>query len=62
MQALRNSTILVRRNLILIVVLAILMAVSLTVGTLAFMLTFVFGAALIAFAGNHTVIESLKVS
>ena len=59
-QALRNSTVYLRRNLVLVLVLALLLAASLTVGTLAFMLTFVFGAALIAFAGNHAVLEVLE--
>jgi len=61
-QALRNSTILVRKNLLLVIVLAFLLAISLALGTLAFMLTFVFGSALIAFAGNHAVLETLKAS
>jgi len=61
-QALRNSTIFVRRNFILVVVLAFLLAISLALGTLAFMLTFVFGAALISFTGNHAVLDALKAS
>jgi len=59
-QALRNSTVFMRRNLILVIVLAFLLAMSLVLGTLAFMLTFVFGAALIAFTGNHAVLETLE--
>ena len=59
-QALRNSTVFVRKNLILVLVLAVLLSISLAAGTLAFMLTFVFGAALIAFAGNHAVLETLQ--
>lgn len=61
-QALRNSTIFVRRNFILVVVLAFLLAISLALGTLAFMLTFVFGAALISFTGNHAVLDALQAS
>ena len=61
-QALKNSTVYVRRNLILVFVLALLLAVSLAIGILAFMLTFVFGAALIAFAGNHAILEDLEIS
>jgi len=58
-QALRNAAVFIGRNLILVFVLAVLLAISLTAGTLAFMLTFVFGGALIAFAGNHAVLEHL---
>ena len=59
-QALKNSTIFVRRNLVLVIVLALLLVTSLMIGILAFMLTFVFGAALISFAGNHAVLEALE--
>lgn len=59
LQALRNATVFIRRNLILVLALALLLVVSLTAGTLAFMLTFVFGGALIAFASNHAVLEHL---
>ncbi len=59
-QALKNATLFVRRNLILVLVLSVLLAISLTVGTLAFMLTLVFGAALISFTGNHAVREALE--
>jgi hypothetical protein len=58
-QALRNAAIFIGRNLILVFVLALLLALSLTAGTLVFMLTFVFGGALIAFASNHAVLEHL---
>lgn len=58
-QALRNAAVFIGRNLILVFVLALLLALSLTAGTLAFMLTFVFGGALIAFAGNHAVLDHL---
>jgi len=58
--ALRNAAVFIGRNLILVFVLALLLALSLTAGTLAFMLTFVFGGALIAFAGNHAVLEHLS--
>jgi hypothetical protein len=59
LQALRNSVVFIRNNLIFVLVLAFLLVLSLTLGTLAFMLTFVFGGALIAFAGNHAVLEHL---
>src|SRR6266511_5647979 len=58
-QALRNAAVFIGRNLILAFVLALLLAISLTAGTLAFMLTFVFGGAFLAFAGNHAVLEHL---
>jgi hypothetical protein len=61
-QALRNSALLLRRNWLLVIVLALLLALTLAAGILAFMLTFVFGAALLAFAGNHLVLEALKAS
>jgi hypothetical protein len=59
-QALKNATLFLRRNLILVLVLSVLLAISLAVGTLAFMLTLVFGAALISFTGNHAVREALE--
>jgi hypothetical protein len=62
MSALRNSTVFMRKNVILVIVLTLLLAISLIIGTLAFMLTFVFGTALVAFAGNHAVLEALESS
>ena len=61
-QALRNAIVFVRRNPILVLVLSLLLLASLLLGILAFMLTFVFGAALIAFTGNHAVLQSLEAS
>jgi membrane-anchored glycerophosphoryl diester phosphodiesterase (GDPDase) len=61
-QALRNSTVFVTKNLFFVLVLAFLLAISLALGTLAFMLTFVFGTALISFTGNHAVLDALKTS
>ena len=58
-QALRNSVIFIRRNLIFVLMLALLLAFSLTLGVLTFMLTFVVGGALIAFASNHAVLDHL---
>lgn len=58
-QALRNSVVFIRRNLIFVVALALMLVFSLTLGILAFMLTFVVGGALIAFAGNHAVLDHL---
>jgi hypothetical protein len=58
-QALRNSLVFIRKNPIFVVVLALLLVLSLALGTLAFMLTFAFGGALIAFASNHAVVEHL---
>jgi len=58
-QALRNAVVFIGKNLILVLMLALLLALSLTAGTLAFMLTFVFGGAFLAFAGNHAVLEHL---
>jgi hypothetical protein len=57
--ALRNAAVFIGRNLILVLVLMFLLVLSLTAGMLAFMLTLVFGGALIAFASNHAVLEHL---
>jgi uncharacterized membrane protein YesL len=59
LQALRNAAVFIGRNLILVLVLMFLLVLSLTAGMLAFMLTLVFGGALIAFASNHAVLEHL---
>ena len=58
-QALRNAAVFIGRNVVFVLVLALLLALSLTAGMLAFMLTLVFGAAFLAFAGNHAVLEHL---
>ena len=58
-QALRNSTVFIRKNLILVFTLTLLLALSLMIGMLAFMLTFVFGGAFVAFASNHAILEDL---
>lgn len=58
-QALRNAAVFIGRNLVLVIVLTLLLVLSLAAGMLAFMLTFVFGGALIAFASNHAVLEHL---
>lgn len=58
-QALRNAVIFIRNNMVFVLALGLLLALSLTLGVLAFMLTFVFGGALVAFAGNHAVLEQL---
>ena len=60
LQALRNSLVFIRRNIIFVIVLGALLALSLTLGILAFMLTFAAGGALIAFAGNHAVLAQLE--
>jgi hypothetical protein len=59
LQALRNAVVFIRRNLILVLVLGLLLALSLLAGTLAFMLTFVFGGAFMAFASNHAILQEL---
>jgi hypothetical protein len=59
LQALRNAMVFIRRNLFFVCTLALLLIISLTLGTLAFMLTFAFGGAFLAFAGNHAVLEHL---
>lgn len=60
LQALQNAARFIRKNFILSVVLALLLVISLAVGALAFMLTFVFGGAFLAFAGNHAVLLELN--
>ncbi len=58
-QALRNAAVFIGRNLMFVLVLALLLILSLTAGMLAFMLTLVFGSAFMAFAGNHAVLEHI---
>jgi hypothetical protein len=58
-QALRNAAVFIRKNLVFVLVLALLLVLSLTAGALAFMLTFVFGGAFLAFAGNRAVLEHI---
>lgn len=60
LQALRNGAVFMGKNLIFVVLLAALLVLSLTAGVLLFMLTFVFGAALVAFAGNRAVVEQIS--
>jgi hypothetical protein len=57
--AFRNAAVFTGKNLILVLTLALLLGVSLIVGTLAFMLTFAFGGAFVAFASNHAVLKDL---
>jgi len=59
LQALRNAAVFVGRNGIFVVMLALLLSLTLAAGTLAFMLTFVFGGALVVFASNHAVLKHL---
>ncbi|HJQ15310.1 MAG TPA: hypothetical protein VJ830_11230 [Anaerolineales bacterium] len=59
LQALRNAAVFLKRNLILAIVLGLLLALSLMAGALLFMLTFAFGGAFLAFAGNHAVLRDL---
>jgi len=59
LQALRNASVFIRRNLLFVLVLALLLGLSLIAGTLIFMLTFAFGGAFVAFAGNRAVLKEL---
>lgn len=59
-QALRNAALFIRKNLIFVLALALLLGLSLAAGILAFMMTFVFGGAFLAFAGNHAVLEHIE--
>jgi uncharacterized membrane protein YesL len=59
-QALRNAAVFVQRNLVFAIVLTVLLALSLAAGILAFMLTFAFGGALVAFASNRAVLKDLN--
>ena len=61
-QALRNAVVFIRKNLIFVLVLSLLLVLSLTIGLLAFMLTFVFGGAFIAFVSNRAVLKDLTAS
>ena len=57
--AFRNAAVFTGKKLILVLTLALLLGVSLIVGTLAFMLTFALGGAFVAFASNHAVLKDL---
>ena len=59
LQALQNATRFIRRNLSFALVLVFLLGLSLAAGVVAFMLTLVFGGALVAFAGNRAVLKDL---
>jgi hypothetical protein len=59
LQALRNAAVLIGKNPLFVLVLALLLVLSLAAGTVAFMLTLAFGGAFLAFAGNHAVVEHL---
>ncbi len=59
LQALRNAFVFLGRNLIFVVVLMLLLGLSLTAGTLAFMLSFAFGGAFVAFASNRAVLAHI---
>jgi len=59
MQAFRNAALFLKKNLIFAIVLGLLLSLSLIAGTLLFMLTFAFGDAFLAFAGNHAVLKDL---
>lgn len=59
-QALRNTVVFLSRNLVFALVLGLLLVLSLAIGTLLFMLSLAFGAALVAFASNHAVLEALS--
>lgn len=58
-QALRNAVIFIHRNLLFVLVLAVLLVLSLAAGTLVFMLSLAFGGALVVFASNHAVLQDL---
>lgn len=60
LQALRNAAVFVGQNMLFVLVFGLLLVLSLAAGTLAFMLSLVFGGAFLAFAGNHAVIEHLR--
>ena len=59
LQAFRNAAVFLKRNLIFAIVFGLLLTLSLMAGTLLFMLTFAFGGAFVAFAGNHAVLRDL---
>jgi hypothetical protein len=59
--ALQNGAVMIGRNPGFAVALTGLLALLLLVGTLAFMLSFAFGAVLIACAGNRAVLDRLEI-
>ena len=60
LQALRNAFVFVGRNLGPALLLVLLLTLVLAAGIFAFMLTFVFGGALIVFASNRLVLQQLE--
>ena len=60
-QALQNGAVLIGRNPGFAVALTGLLALLLIVGTLAFMLSFAFGAVIVACAGNRAVLSRLEI-
>jgi uncharacterized membrane protein YesL len=58
-QAFRNAGVFIGRNFVFVLILALLLVLSLTIGILAFMLTFAFGGAFVAFASNRAVLKDL---
>lgn len=58
-QALRNAVMFIHRNLLFVLVLAVLLVLSLAAGTLVFMLSLAFGGALVVFVSNHAVLQDL---
>jgi hypothetical protein len=60
-QALRNSAALIGNNPGFVIALAGLLFIILIAGTLAFMLSFVFGAVIITCAGNRAVLSRLEI-
>ena len=59
-QAFRNAALFMSKNFVFVFILALLLILSLMIGTLVFMLTFVFGGAFVAFAGNRAVLSALS--
>lgn len=59
LQALRNAFVFAGRNLGSVLLLVLLLLLILAAGVAAFMLTFVFGGALVALASSHAVLQRL---
>ncbi len=61
LQALRNGVVMIGKNPIFSLSFLFLLLLTLTLGTIAFMLSVALGGALVAFAGNRAVLNRLEI-
>ncbi len=60
LQALRNGIVMIGKNPFFCLLFLFLILITLTLGTVAFMLSVAFGGTLVAFAGNRAVLNQLE--